>query len=696
MPETTPASPTPLTYALVGNPNCGKTTVFNALTGLRQKVGNYPGVTVERKEGECTSPRGDRMRIIDLPGAYSLNARSPDEAVLRDVLLGRRKDTPQPDRVICVLDASNLERNLYLGTQILDLGLPTILVLNMLDVAADKELKVDAVALSERLGCPVIPMQANAQKGLVELKFAMGKETLPAPALIDLPLSDDMTKALLAGHEKLAQADVIKDSAPAAESRYLLSQHDPGHHGITDAQWPAIQTARRELEEQVPAWEDLLISARYEWIHNHCSSIVARPSASSVSMTDRIDAVLLHPLWGWATVIAILGVLFYLIFKIAEGPMGWIEAGFAAIGGSVQSMLPPGDFRDLLTDGVIAGVGGVVVFLPQILILFFFIGLMEDTGYMARVAFIMDRLMSKVGLNGKSFLPLLSSYACAVPGVMATRTIDSPKDRLITILVVPLASCSARLPVYLLMIATMIPSEQIPVLTKVGMMVGMYFLGTFGAFVFAWIFNRGLMKGESSPMILELPSYKAPSLKGVLIQLWERTQIFIRRAGTIILGISILLWAAATYPKSASEDPAVRLSESAAGQIGHAMEPIIAPLGYDWKMGIGLLASFAAREVFVSTMSIVYSVEESDDDLRPLRDRLLAEVKADGTPRYTPLVCLSLMIFFVFAMQCMSTIAIVKRETNGWKWPLFQLGYMTVTAYVAALLVFQVGSALGF
>jgi len=279
---------------------------------------------------------------------------------------------------------------------------------------------------------------------------------------------------------------------------------------------------------------------------------------------------------------------------------------------------------------------------------------------------------------------------------MATRTIDSPKDRLITILVVPLASCSARLPVYLLMIATMIPSEQIPVLTKVGLMVSMYFLGTFGAFVFAWIFNRGLMKGESSPMILELPSYKAPSLKGIFLQLWERTQIFIRRAGTIILGISILLWAAATYPKSESGDPAVQLSESIAGKVGHALEPLIKPLGYDWKMGIGLLASFAAREVFVSTMSIVYSVEEADDDILPLRDRLLAEKRPDGQPRYTPLVCLSLMVFYVFAMQCMSTVAIVKRETNGWKWPLFQVGYMTATAYVASLLVYQLGTALGY
>ena len=685
-----------LTYALVGNPNCGKTTVFNALTGLRQKVGNYPGVTVERKEGECTSPRGERIRLIDLPGSYSLNARSPDEAVLRDVLLGRRADTPKPDRIICVIDSSNLERNLYLATQILELRLPTILVLNMIDVAEEKELKIDFTALEKRFGCPVVPMQASVQKGLVELKFAMGKEELAQPTEIDLHLTPALATGLQTGHQSLTNAGVVKKDALVAESLYLLSQHDPGHHGITDEQWPAIEAARLQFEKDVAAWEDQIVSARYDWIHENCETIVRRPGTAQASLTDRLDGILLHPVWGWATVVSIMAVLFYLIFSIANGPMGWIETAFSAATTAVQGVMPAGDLRDLLTDGVIAGVGGVVIFLPQILILFFFIGLMEDTGYMARVAFIMDRLMSKVGLNGKSFLPLLSSYACAVPGVMATRTIDSPKDRLITILVVPLASCSARLPVYLLMIATMIPSEQIPVVTKVGLMVSMYFLGTIGAFVFAWIFNRGLMKGESSPMILELPSYKAPSLKGILLQLWERTRIFIRRAGTIILGISILLWAAATYPKSDSEDPSVKLSESIAGKIGHGMEPIIAPLGYDWKMGIGLLASFAAREVFVSTMSIVYSVEEADDDILPLRDRLLAETRPDGKPRYTPLVCLSLMVFYVFAMQCMSTVAIVKRETNGWKWPLFQVGYMTATAYIGALLVYQVGTALGY
>ena len=685
-----PSTRSKKTYALVGNPNCGKTTVFNALTGLRQKIGNYPGVTVERKEGECVSPHGERIRLLDLPGAYSLNARSPDESVLRDVLLGQQADTPRPDRVICILDASNLERNLYLATQILELGLPAILVLNMIDAAEEKEIQIDFAALEKCLGATVIPMQANVQKGIVALKFAMARRRLPAPNKIRLALPKNLGETLREIHQSLSEAGVVQNKELAAESLYWLSQHGPKP---PDTQ--ALASAKQTLQRQFPDWEEQLVSARYGWIQEHCGPAVRRPGVAKTSLTDRIDAVLLHPLWGWTAAVAILGVLFYLIFSIAEGPMKWIEYGVEAAGQTVQEIMPPGDLRDLIQKGVIAGIGNVVVFLPQILILFFFIGLMEDTGYMARLAFIMDRLMSKAGLNGKSFLPLLSSYACAVPGIMATRTIDDPKDRLITILVVPLASCSARLPVYLLMIAAMIPPEQASTTVKVGLMMLMYFLGTFSAFVFAWIFHRGLGREENAPMILELPSYKAPSLKGIAFHLWERTRIFIRRAGTIILGITILLWASLTYPKSKSPDPAVQTSASIAGKIGRGIEPLIAPLGYDWKIGIGLLASFAAREVFVGTMATIYSMEE-DEDNRRLRARLLAEKKPDGSPRYTPLLCLSLMVFYVFAMQCMSTVAIVKRETNSWKWPLFQLGYMTAAAYLAALLVFQIGSALGY
>jgi ferrous iron transport protein B len=356
-----------------------------------------------------------------------------------------------------------------------------------------------------------------------------------------------------------------------------------------------------------------------------------------------------------------------------------------------------GDFRDLIVNGVVPGVGGVVIFLPQILILFFFIGIMEDTGYMSRLAFIMDWAMSKVGLNGKSFLPFLSSYACAIPGVMAARTIDSPKDRLITILIAPLASCSARLPVYSLLIGVLFPVGEVGALTQAAIMLGLYALGTFGAFAFAWVFNKCVMKGSASPMILEMPSYKMPALKSILLQVWHRARMFLVRAGTIIMGISILIWAASTYPKSDTEDKALQLENSFAGRAGKLIEPAIAPLGYDWKIGIGLIGSFAAREVFNSTMGVVYAVEsEGDDNLKPLRDKLASERRPDGRAVYTPLVCISLLVFYVFAMQCVSTIAIVKRETGSWKWAMFQLGYMTGTAYVLSLLIFQIGSALGY
>jgi ferrous iron transport protein B len=359
--------------------------------------------------------------------------------------------------------------------------------------------------------------------------------------------------------------------------------------------------------------------------------------------------------------------------------------------------MPEGDLRDLITDGAIAGVGGVIIFLPQILILFFFIGLLESTGYMARAAFIMDRLMSRVGLNGKSFIPLLSSYACAIPGIMATRTIEDPKDRLVTILIAPLMSCSARLPVYLLMIAALVPGEQVPLLTKVGIMLLMYALGTFGAFGFAWLFKRTLLKGEPPMMIMELPPYRWPGLKDVALQMLERGWLFLRRAGTVILGISIVLWFLAAYPKAPDGATAQQqLAQSFAGRAGHLLEPAIKPLGFDWQIGIGLISSFAAREVFVSTMGVVFNAEAEGDDTAPLRQALLAAKWPDGRALFTPLVCFTLMVFYVFAMQCVSTVAIVRRETNSWKWPLFQIGYLTGTAWILSLLVYQGGRALGF
>jgi ferrous iron transport protein B len=691
-----------MVYALVGNPNCGKTTLFNALTGLKQRVGNYPGVTVERKEGECFSQHGVRLRIIDLPGAYSLNARSPDEAILRDVLLGRRRDTPRPDRIICVVDASNLERNLYLFTQILELGVPCILVLNMVDVAEKSGLRFDLERLSERFGVPVIPMVASQKKGLVELKLAMSRADLTAPR----PLLDAMPVpvrgALVRCRENLAEGGVVSGTASPLEPLYLISGHDPTHYGIDDTQVSTIQQAREQLEREVPGWEDRLVASRYDAIHAVLDGVTRRPDSASATLTDKLDTVLLHKVWGWLALAGTMTFLFYLIFSVVEVPVGWIEDGFGWLTEKIKGTeeaagwMADGDLRDLITDGVLAGVSGVLVFLPQILILFFFIGFMEDTGYMARIAFLMDRFMSRVGLTGKSFLPLLGSHACAVPGIMATRTIESPRDRLITILIAPLAACSARLPVYILLIAALVPGELVPPLMKAGLLLALYGMGVIGAFGFAWLFNKKLLPGAPSAMILELPAYKMPAFANIVRQMYERSMMFVRRAGTVILGLSILLWAAVTYPKlehdpalSETEYKSAALAHSTAGRLGHVIEPVVQPMGADWKIGISLIYSFAAREVFNTSLSVIYSVESGDEDVMALRDRLADEKRPDGTPRYTPALCFALMIFFVFAMQCLSTVAIVRRETQSWKWPLFQLAYMTGTGYLLAVAVFQ-------
>ncbi|MDB6075530.1 MAG: ferrous iron transport protein [Verrucomicrobiaceae bacterium] len=685
-------------FALIGNPNSGKTTVFNALTGLRQKVANYPGVTVEKKIGECISQHGKRLQLIDLPGAYSLNARSPDEAVLRDVLLGRRADTPRPDRVICVVDAANIERNLYLVTQVLELCLPTIVVLNMMDVAEDKHWRINVERFAAILGVPVIPMQANSGKGLIELKQAMSRNDVPVPKWQSPPVPEAIRAELAHSRDTLAQVGAVSAHSKLMEPLYLISDHDPSHYGISSNYLDRIVDCRRGLEQAFPGWEDELVNARYGAVSELCREILHRPEEDGRTLTDRLDSVLLHPLWGGVSLFLVLGLLFYLMFSVAEGPMKLIEATFSGIGNWVQAHMADGDLRDLLVNGVIQGVGGVVVFLPQIMILFFFIGMMEDTGYMARIAFIMDRLMSTVGLNGKSFLPILSSHSCAVPGIMATRTIESPKDRLITILVSPLAVCSARVPVYLLLIAATVSATAVPIFTKVAFMLGLYFVGIAGTFFFAWLFNKCVMRGVSSPMILEMPSYKRPAVRSILLHMWERVSLFLKRAGTVILGLSILIWFASTYPKTEGATPDQQLANSFAGKAGHFIEPVIRPLGYDWKIGIGLISSFAAREVFVGTMGIIYAVEGGDDDenIQPIRERLREERWPDGRPVYTPLVCLSLMIFYAFAMQCMSTLAVVRRETNSWKWPAFQLVYMTSTAYVLSLLVYQVGTLLGF
>ena len=699
-PAAKPAVRAPV-YALVGNPNCGKSTLFNALTGLKQKVGNYPGVTVERRVGTAYSQHGQALTVIDLPGAYSLAARSPDEAVTRDVLLGRRPDTAMPDRIVCIVDATNLERNLYLVHQILDLGRPIILVVNMMDLATAAGLQVRTARLERELGIPVIACEAAHGKGIIELKLAMSRVDLPLPRHrweVPAPIAPAVSEL----QASLQDNDRKPPLIARAEALLLLTDQDPLR--VAGSQPHSRQTTgilehwKQRWEREDTDWSATLVGARYDAIGRLAAEVVERSAVvAGVGTSDRIDAVVTHPVWGWAVLGGIMAALFLSIFTLAEYPMGLIEGWVAALADGVKAVMPAGDLRDLLTDGAVAGVGGVVVFLPQILILFFFIGLLESTGYMARAAFIMDRLMARVGLNGKSFIPLLSSYACAIPGIMAARTIEDHKDRLVTILVAPFMSCSARLPVYLLLIAAIFPTEEVPILTKVGLMLLMYALGTVGAFAFAWLFKRTLLKGAPPLLIMELPPYRLPRIKDVLWHMTERAGLFLKRAGTIILAISIVLWALTAYPKAGDGATASeQVAQSFAGQAGHLLEPVIKPLGFDWQIGIGLISSFAAREVFVSAMSVIFNVEEEGEDTAPLRDALVAASWPDGRPLFTPLVCLTLMIFYVFAMQCVSTVAVVRRETNSWRWPLFQLGYMTGFAWLACLLVYQGGRALGF
>jgi ferrous iron transport protein B len=690
-------------YAIVGNPNCGKSTLFNALTGLKQKVGNYPGVTVEKKVGTTYTQHGQPLTVVDLPGAYSLAARSPDEAVTRDVLLGRRSDTATPDRILCIVDATNLERNLYLVHQILDLGRPVILVLNMMDLAATSGLTVRVARLEKALGIPVIPCEAVNGRGLIELKLAMSRP--------DLPLSRHAWEvpAAIAPAVAALQASLIAEDSKAplsarAEALLLLTDQDAvrvsGSRPLSARTAEILRGWQERWSQEGTDWAGALVQSRYDAISRLAAEVVERGGAAGPTPSDRIDAVVTHPVWGWFVFAAVMTLLFFSIFTLAEYPMDWIDGRTTALSDWVRHAMAAGDLRDLITDGAIAGVGTIVTFLPQILILFFFIGLLESTGYMARAAFIMDRLMSRVGLNGRSFIPLLSSYACAIPGIMATRTIEDPRDRLVTILVAPLMSCSARLPVYLLLIAAMIPGESVPLVSKVGIMLLMYLLGTAGAFGFAWLFKRTLLKGAPPLMIMELPPYRMPRVKDVVLHMVERAGIFLKRAGTVILGISIILWFLSTYPKAPVGAPAgEQIAHSFAGMAGHALEPIIKPLGFDWRVGIGLISSFAAREVFVSSTAVVFRVEHFDDkstNLTPLRAALQQAHWPDGRTLFTPLVCLSLMVFYVFAMQCMSTVAVVRRETNGWRWPLFQIAYMTGTAWVASFAIYQSGRLLGF
>lgn len=758
------AEPEPY-VALTGNPNCGKTTLFNALTGLRAKVGNYAGVTVERKEGRLLGlPDRRIVRVLDLPGTYSLSPQSLDEQVSRDVLLHRLPELPAPSLIVIVVDASNLQRNLYYATQVIELGHRAIIALNMVDVAQANGHDISAQKLSDLLGVPVVPVIASNGTGIPELKHQILKSldqqtNGSTKRFCDLP--EVFEKEIAELTSRLAAEFRERQTQARAEALLLLTNEKAlasslQHYSAHIQQ--AVTTARQRLDGAGADWRGLPIEARYRAVAEIQVAVTTELAAPGETFSDKLDRILTHKVWGTLIFIGVMALMFQSIFSFARLPMEWLQAGVDWLAGMAAHSIPPGDLNSLLSAGVIKGVGAVIVFLPQILLLFLFIGFLEDTGYMARAAFLMDRLMSKVGLHGKSFIPMLSSFACAIPGIMATRTIETPKDRLVTILVSPLMSCSARLPVYTLLIGACIPATPVLGFLKLtGLtMLAMYLLGIVVALLMAWLFKKTLLRGETPLLIMELPPYKMPLFRVVIRHMWDRSRLFLRRAGTVILGINILLWFLASYPRNgkieeqfaarraaiahstnqpASENPnstnlsqasssqsgssltnaptsttsdqrvaldneeaGERLRQSFAGRLGRLIEPVIRPLGFDWKMGIGIISSFAAREVFVSTMSTVYNVGEADKSaasMNDLQQTLQAQRRPDGSVIYSPLTALTLMVFYVFALQCVSTVAVVRRETNSWKWPLFQWGYMGVLAWGMAFLTQHIGRLLG-
>ena len=703
-------APEALRVAIIGNPNTGKTTLFNALTGLRQRVGNFAGVTVERVEGSFRGEDGSRIALLDLPGSYSLSAGSPDEQIALQTLVGRDRSHWNPDVILVVVDAVHLERNLFLAGQVIELGVPVVIALNQFDVAESEGIRIDVPELIHELGVPVVPTVAKRGQGLDALKSAIATAArLPAPERrFALP---EKAAAALAPLVDCLHRNGLSASASGMEALRLLGTpktepHLVGFDGLNEAVAHSIDSLI-EAGYRPNRFES---EVRYAWIAQVIGRSVVRPHVGERSISDRIDAVALHRVWGPVAFLALMAIVFQSVFTWATPLMDAIESVISAAGELVGAILPAGDLRSLVVDGIFAGVGSVLVFLPQIAILFTVIGILEHSGYMSRAAFLMDRVMRRVGLHGKSFIPMLSGYACAVPGIMATRTIEDPKDRLATIMVVPLMSCSARLPVYTLLIGAFVPAVAvIPGVNLQGLtMLIMYLLGTVAALGIAALFKRTLLKGPVRPMILELPPYRWPSVQSLAVSVVQRCRMFLRRAGTVILALSIVLWALATYPKAdipidapTAQQAELQLENSILGKIGHGIEPLVRPLGYDWKIGVSIAASFAAREVFVSTMGTIYGVADASVGDQALRKQLVAERNpVTGARAYTPLVAVGLMVFYVFALMCMSTIAVTVREAGGgrigWSWAALQFGYMLALAYVSAWIVYEGGKALGF
>jgi ferrous iron transport protein B len=701
---------------LAGNPNSGKTTVFNALTGARAKVGNYPGVTVERRVGAMAT--GARtVDLVDLPGTYSLSATSPEEEVaIHAVLFSEHADV-----VVVVVDAGSLGRGLYLTAQIIDTGVPVVVALNMMDEARKAGLEIDVPALAAGLGARVVPIAAARGEGLEALCAAVEtalatRGPVPAPAA--------PAAAAEVAEVEAAVAKTEPGLSPARRrARAVWAILSLGGDELTDVP-PSVRAAVDTVRARARATSrdlDLeLVGARYRTIDELLARVLVRPVPRGPTLTARIDAVVTHRLWGALSFVLVLGLVFQALFSWSEPAMGAIESLVAWSQGLVVAAMPAGTFRDLLVQGVIAGVGNVLVFVPQIALLFFLIGVLEDSGYLARVAFVIDRLMARVGLHGKAFVPMLSGYACAVPAIMATRTIESRRDRLLTMMVVPFTSCSARLPVFVLVIGTVFATTTVGPFAAGGLiLLAMYLLSVIAALGAAAVLRRTALRGPRPTMVLELPPYRMPVARNLALGVWRQLRSFLIDAGTVILALTVVLWALMSFPKSDevhrrfeaqrqasagdvearealdAAEAGEQLRHSIAGRLGHAIEPALAPLGFDWRIGVGILGAFAAREVFVSTLGTVFDIGDADEQSKPLR-QALAEARVGDRPLLTPLSGLSLMVFFVLACQCMSTLAVVRRESGSWRWPVAMFGWMTAVAYVASLAVFQLGRLLGY
>jgi ferrous iron transport protein B len=688
-----------LNVALIGNPNTGKSSVFNDLTGLNQKVGNYPGITVEKKEGLCKLGRGLKAYVLDLPGTYSLNASSLDESIVIELLLNKN-DKDYPNIAIVVSDVENLKRNLLLFTQIKDLNIPAILVINMSDVMKRKGISIDISVLEKTLDTKVILYSSREKKGLSDLKeIITSYNKLQTKSLINIT---DIDKEYFTSLKKTFPDQLVY-------KLWLVITQDVNFGNLDRAKVKnssAFQTKSISYLKRLQQKETI---KRYQFINNILKQSYVLDPKSATDFGSKLDRILIHKFWGYAIFFLILLTIFQAIFDWSSYPMDTIDNAFSQLSSFTKSQMPKGIFTNLLSEGIIPGIGGIVIFIPQIAFLFMFISFLEESGYMSRVVFLMDRVMRPYGLSGKSIVPLISGTACAIPAIMATRNIENWKERLITILVTPFTTCSARLPVYLILISLVIPNERFLGINAQGLtLMGLYLLGFFAAIFSAYILNKILKIKSKTFFVIEMPNYKLPLLRNVLFTVIEKTKSFVFEAGKIILSISILLWVLAsngfgdkfnqaenivsnTFHEN-QEDynnalSSYKLEHSILGNIGKSIEPIIKPLGYDWKIGIAIVTSFAAREVFVGTLATIYSVESNKEET--IKERMSNEIREDGKPLFGLASGISLMIFYAFAMQCMSTLAVVKKETNSWKWPALQLIIMTFIAYLAALIVYQ-------